>query len=209
MCEMNSKNKKLARVWSWLLVLLWMTLIFYFSQQVQQQSWNLSYTVLGISIQAIKISQVIIMIGLAGFVIIKFKKHGVTIGIKEFMLILITAYLLYLLSIGVRQALVPPDLHHFIRKNAHFFIYLILGILVKYALNSSGIEGVKAIGIGLLICVGYAFTDEAHQLLVPGRGGQLSDVVIDSWGAGLGITLHILAVKLLSLRAKKKLLERN
>lgn len=209
MCEMNSKNKKLARGWSWLLVLLWMTLIFYFSQQVQQQSWNLSYTVLGISIQAIKISQVIIMIGLAGFVIIKLKKRGVTIGIKEFMLILITAYLIYLLSIGVRQALVPPDLHHFIRKNAHFFIYLILGVLVKYALNSSGIKGVKAIGIGLLICVGYAFSDEAHQLLVPGRGGQLSDVVIDSWGAGLGIALHILAVKLLSLIAKKKLLETN
>ena len=207
MCEMNGKNKKLARGWSWLLVLLWMALIFYFSQQVQQQSWNLSYTVLGISIQAIKISQVIIMIGLAGFVIIKLKKRGVTIGIKEFIFILITAYLLYLLSIGVRQALVPPDLHHFIRKNAHFFIYLILGILVKYALNSSDIKGVKAIGIGLLICVGYAFTDEAHQLLVPGRGGQLSDVVIDSWGAGLGITLNILAVKFLSLRAKNKLLE--
>lgn len=125
------------------------------------------------------------------------------------MLILITAYLLFLSSIGVRQALVPPDLHHFIRKNAHFFIYLILGMLVKYALNSSGIKGVKAIGIGLLICVSYAFSDEAHQLLVPGRGGQLSDVVIASWGAGLGIALHTLAVKLLSLRAKNKLLENN
>lgn len=119
-------RNKWARGWPWLLVFLWMGLIFYFSQQVQQQSWNLSYTVLGISIQAIKISQVIIVLGLAGFAIIKMKKHGRTIGVKELILILITAYLLYSWSIGVRQALVPPDLHHFIRKNAHFLSILFL-----------------------------------------------------------------------------------
>ncbi|WP_051910462.1 VanZ family protein [Carnobacterium pleistocenium] len=206
---MKVEKNRLARGWPWILVVLWMGLIFYFSQQLQQQSWNLSYTVLGISIQAIKIGQVIITIGLAGVVIIKLKKRGMTIGAKELILVLIVAYLLYNWSIGVRQALVPTDLHHFIRKNAHFFIYLILGGLVKYALTSTGIKGVKAIGIGLLICIVYAISDEAHQLLVPGRGGQLSDVVIDSWGAGLGISLHILAVKFLSLRAKNKLLETN
>lgn len=206
---MKVEKSRLARGWPWILVVLWMGLIFYFSQQVQQQSWNLSYTVLGISIQAIKIGQVIITIGLAGVVIIKLKKRGMTIGAKELILVLIVAYLLYNWSIGVRQALVPTDLHHFIRKNAHFFIYLILGGLVKYALTSMGIKGVKAIGIGLLICIGYAISDEAHQLLVPGRGGQLSDVVIDSWGAGLGISLHILLTKLLSLRKKNKLLAKN
>ncbi|MER2002192.1 MAG: VanZ family protein, partial [Carnobacterium inhibens] len=134
---MTLENKKLTKGFSWLAVVLWMGLIFYFSHQVQQQSWDLSHTVLGISVQVIKIAQVLIVVGLAGFVLIKLKKRGMTIGIKELLLILIAAYLLYTLSIGLRHMLVPPDLHHFIRKNAHFFIYLVLGVLVKVALMNS------------------------------------------------------------------------
>ncbi|MER2173643.1 MAG: VanZ family protein [Carnobacterium sp.] len=206
---MTLENKKLKKGLSWLAVLLWMGLIFYFSHQVQQQSWDLSNTVLGISVQIIKIAQVLIVIGLAGFVLIKLKKRGITIGIKELVRILIAAYLLYTLSIGLRHMLVPPDLHHFIRKNAHFFIYFVLGVLVKVALMNSGVTGFKAIGIGLVICVGYAFSDEIHQLIVPGRGGQLSDVVIDSCGAGLGMVLQVLFVKLLLKRNQNKVLENN
>lgn len=206
---MTLENKKLKKGLSWLAVLLWMGLIFYFSHQVQQQSWNLSHTVLGISVQVIKIAQVLIVIGLAGFVLIKLKKRGITIGIKELVLILIAAYLLYTLSIGLRHMLVPPDLHHFIRKNAHFFIYLVLGVLVKVALMNSGVTGFKALGNGLAICVGYAFSDEIHQLIVPGRGGQLSDVVIDSCGAGLGMVLQIVFFKLLLKRNQNKVSEND
>lgn len=206
---MTLENKKLNKVFSWLAVVLWMGLIFYFSHQVQQQTWDLSHTVLGISVQVIKIAQVLIVIGLAGFVLIKLKKRGMTIGIKELLLILIVAYLLYTLSIGLRHMLVPPDLHHFIRKNAHFFIYLILGVLVKVALMNSGIRGFKAIGIGVVVCVGYAFSDEFHQSFVPGRGAQLSDVVIDSCGAGLGMVLQILLFKYLLKREKDSVPENN
>lgn len=201
---MNVENKRPIKVFPWLIVLIWMSLIFYFSHQVQQESWDLSHTVLGISVQVIKITQALVVMGLAGFVIVKLKKRGVTMGIKELLLIFLIGYLLYSLSIGVRHALVPPDLHHFIRKNAHFFIYLILGVFVKYALNSTGISGFKSIVISLLICVAYAFTDEIHQLFVPGRGGQLSDVVIDSCGAGLGILLQLTFVKFIS---KNKVIE--
>ena len=206
---MTLENKKLKKGLSWLAVLLWMGLIFYFSHQVQQQSWDLSHTVLGISVQVIKIAQVLIVIGLAGFVLIKLKKRGMTIGIKELLLILIAVYLLYTLSIGLRHMLVPPDLHHFIRKNAHFFIYLVLGVLVKVALMNSGIRGFKAIGIGVVVCVGYAFSDEFHQSFVPGRGAQLSDVVIDSCGAGIGMVLQILFFKFLSKREKNNIPENN
>lgn len=206
---MDVESKRPIKVFPWLIVVCWMGLIFYFSHQVQQQSWNLSHTVLGISIQVIKITQVIVVIGLAGFVIVKLKNRGVRIGTKELLLIFLIGYLLYSLSIGVRHALVPPDLHHFIRKNAHFFIYLILGALVKYALNSTGIRGFKAAAIGLLICVAYAFSDEIHQLVVPGRGGQLSDVVIDSCGAGLGILLQMTFIKFISKNQRNKFLENN
>ena len=38
-----------------------------------------------------------------------------------------------------------------------------------------------------LIAAGYAATDEFHQLFVPGRSGQISDVLLDSAGALAGV----------------------
>lgn len=80
--------------------------------------------------------------------------------------------------------------NHIIRKNAHFLAYLILGILVANGLRSKGVIGYKAIGFALLICVLYAISDEIHQLFVPGRGGQIRDVIIDSAGAIVGILVY-------------------
>jgi VanZ family protein len=78
-------------------------------------------------------------------------------------------------------------LNHIVRKNAHFFLYLILAILVTYALRQSGREGKSAYGLALLISALYAISDEFHQLYVPGRGAQISDVLLDSAGALVGI----------------------
>lgn len=78
-------------------------------------------------------------------------------------------------------------LHTLIRKMAHFTIYFVLGVLVFRATQ----EGIKiewrSIWISFLICVIYAGSDEFHQLYVPGRSGQVTDVLIDSSGALLGI----------------------
>jgi len=79
--------------------------------------------------------------------------------------------------------------NHLLRKNAHFFAYLILGVLVMNALRRSGIKGLKVFVFSLGICVLYAVSDEVHQLFVPGRGGQVRDVFIDSAGAIVGIGL--------------------
>ncbi len=81
-------------------------------------------------------------------------------------------------------------LNHILRKNAHFFAYLVLGILVSNALRSNKIYGFKNIGIALTICVLYAISDEIHQLFVPGRGGQIKDVILDSFGAIVGILIY-------------------
>lgn len=77
--------------------------------------------------------------------------------------------------------------NHIIRKNAHFFAYLVLGTLVANGLRSVGLIGYKAIGFALLIYMFYAISDEIHQLFIPGRGGQVKDVIIDSAGAVVGI----------------------
>ncbi|GAA0317264.1 VanZ family protein [Bacillus carboniphilus] len=79
------------------------------------------------------------------------------------------------------------SLNHMVRKNAHFIVYLVLGILVVMALSVSGVLGWKTIIYGLGLCVLYAISDELHQIFVPGRGAQVKDVMIDSSGALVGI----------------------
>jgi VanZ family protein len=79
--------------------------------------------------------------------------------------------------------------NHFIRKNAHFLLYFVLGMLVMNALIQTGY---KNIWLALLICVLYAVSDEVHQTFVPGRGGMVSDVVLDSVGAFIGIWVYLL-----------------
>lgn len=76
-----------------------------------------------------------------------------------------------------------------VRKNAHFFAYFILGFLVIHALRRSGLSGFRGALPALAVCVLYAVSDEVHQLYVPGRSGQVRDVLIDSAGAGVAIGL--------------------
>ncbi|MCK9443955.1 MAG: VanZ family protein [Tissierellaceae bacterium] len=85
--------------------------------------------------------------------------------------------------------------NHMLRKNAHFFLYLVLGILVTNALRNSQLRGYKLICLALLICILYAISDEIHQLFVPGRGGQVGDVFIDGTGSVIGITLAFFGMK--------------
>ncbi|MGV2939692.1 VanZ family protein [Mesobacillus sp. LC4] len=84
------------------------------------------------------------------------------------------------------------SLNHIVRKNAHFFLYLILAILLTYALRQSGNNETSAYGLAFLITVLYAMSDEFHQIYVPGRGAQFSDVLLDSAGALVGIVLYII-----------------
>lgn len=80
--------------------------------------------------------------------------------------------------------------NRFIRKNAHFFVYLILGILTSVAVRKFGVVGVRTMGLVLLICILYALSDEFHQTFVPGRGPQIKDVLIDGAGAVVGSSLY-------------------
>jgi VanZ family protein len=86
-------------------------------------------------------------------------------------------------------------LSHFVRKNAHFFAYLLLGVLALNALRRSGRKGWKSAAAAFAICVLYSISDEFHQLYVPGRSGQISDVILDSFGALTGIGVYLLAAK--------------
>lgn len=95
------------------------------------------------------------------------------------------------------------DMNHIVRKNAHFIIYFVLGVLVSGTLRRFGAGWYRVIGWSLLICVVFAMTDEIHQMYVPGRGAQVQDVLIDSAGASLGISLYVLIHRLFARRTKQ------
>lgn len=207
--NMNKQMNKNSRFLYWIPVGLWMLLIFFFSSQPVDDSWNLSYEAMQLFVPAVKVLQVLFFLLLAGGVLVFMKKKGVQIGLKEVLLLTVGLLILYLLSVQLRKVLAPVHLHHFLRKNAHFFIYLILGVLVKHAFKKSDVLGFKAVVFTLLICAGYAATDEFHQLFVPGRGGLVSDVGIDTAGASLGILLHSVGQWLLQRRKRSKKVQKQ
>ena len=43
----------------------------------------------------------------------------------------------------------------------------------------------------MLIATAYAATDELHQVFVPGRSAEFTDVLLDSLGALAGIWLYL------------------
>ena len=84
---------------------------------------------------------------------------------------------------GEQQQKIIEQNQHFIRKTAHFTLYTVMGILVSLAVA----QHIKKFSlISYAIGTLYAVTDEIHQLYVPGRSGQISDVLLDSSGVLLG-----------------------
>lgn len=82
-----------------------------------------------------------------------------------------------------------------IRKLAHATEYCILGILLMGCFVDKKHSIVMYGGLSLGISACYAMSDEFHQLFVEGRSGELTDVLIDSGGALVGILITILVVK--------------
>lgn len=68
-----------------------------------------------------------------------------------------------------------------VRKTAHFMEYLILGILVYNYIQKGNLSTV--------ICLLYAISDEAHQIIIPGRSFQIRDILIDICGVIIGIII--------------------
>ena len=73
----------------------------------------------------------------------------------------------------------------FFRKGAHTAVYATLGGASQNAFRQHRRGWLWA----LLFCCVYAASDELHQALVPGRGAEFSDVVLDTTAAALGIGL--------------------
>lgn len=83
-----------------------------------------------------------------------------------------------------------------VRKTAHFTEYAILGILFYffYSQTLPQKNGLQLFVLAILSSFLYACTDEIHQLFVPGRSGQFTDVLVDTLGAFCGCLL-LLAIR--------------
>lgn len=84
----------------------------------------------------------------------------------------------------------------------HALEYLGLSILTARALNG-GLRSpfsTRTLAIAFVLCLGYAILDEIHQKFVPNRFADVTDVLSDAVGAGVG---------LLGLRAGTRLLVRG
>lgn len=123
----------------WILLVLWMGFIFFFSSQTGQESSSVS----GV------ISDTVIPV--------------------------------------FGEVLTNSSVEFIIRKCAHMLEYFVLGVLVVLAFQKQ--KQLNSVWICLLFCMLYACSDEFHQLWVNGRSGQLQDVLIDTIGALVGISL--------------------
>ena len=89
-----------------------------------------------------------------------------------------------------KKAQVTEKLNIPLRKFMHASVYLVLAILVMNALIVSGCKYLVSLILCLIICFGYACSDEYHQTFVDGRTGQFSDVLIDTGGSVIGNCLY-------------------
>ncbi len=91
---------------------------------------------------------------------------------------------------------------HLVRKMAHFTIYTALGISVfsMFKLLIEKIKPIHTIIISTLFCLMYAISDEIHQMFVPGRSCQISDIILDTSGALTGVIVTFLIIKILRRR---------
>lgn len=94
------------------------------------------------------------------------------------------------------------QLHTPLRKGAHFSEYALLAVLWVAPLGFFFQRG--RMRVAGLICVMYACTDEWHQLFIPGRDGNLTDVLIDSFGVLTGLSLWYLVYGRRQIAHKKE-----
>lgn len=85
--------------------------------------------------------------------------------------------------------------NHLVRKSAHFNEYLLLALLTR---NAARFERPRVSRkVVALLWVLVPVVDELIQRFVPGRSGQLSDVLLDMCGYGLGVLAGLLLERLI------------
>ena len=108
------------------------------------------------------------------------------------------------------QLIQVESMDHGIRKCAHAAEYLLLTLLcigtcicwLKDKQLFQGNSYVLLFVSGWLIAVLYAVSDEIHQMFVPGRSCQFTDIIIDACGGLIGALLLFLILSRIRRKTK-------
>ncbi len=82
----------------------------------------------------------------------------------------------------------------FFFKTLHIIEYTILFLLSLFSFIKTKINKKPLVSASALSLI-YAFSDELHQYLVPGRTGRFSDVFIDLLGIVIGLGFYFLIIR--------------
>lgn len=89
------------------------------------------------------------------------------------------------MNVDVQQIIIT-QLNLFVRKAAHFSVYLLMSIFIYAEIVFWTKKYLLSIAATVGICIILAAMDEFHQSMVPGRTPLVKDVIIDCCGAFLG-----------------------
>lgn len=95
---------------------------------------------------------------------------------------------------------IAENLNFLIRKAAHFSIYALLGLLFSLLICQYKSIKTNHFLFAIIFCFLYACSDEIHQLFVPGRSGEIKDVLLDTLGGTFGSGI----IKILLIRRERK-----
>lgn len=98
-----------------------------------------------------------------------------------------------------RSALIE-SLSFVVRKGAHMFLYFVLTGLLLLALRTLFRHNGRRAAATAALCALLAGLDEYHQTFVPGRSGELRDVLVDLSGGCVLLLLWWLLHRFLSHR---------
>ena len=86
---------------------------------------------------------------------------------------------------------------YYIRKFAHFFIFVIIEICVSMFIGSCIESNILTVILSFIKSSTYACIDEYIQTFIPGRSGNIGDVIIDISGVIIGLALYIIIIYLI------------
>lgn len=87
------------------------------------------------------------------------------------------------------QERICDEMEFYVRKAAHFSEYALFAVTLAIPFYVYGVRGGWLFFWTVLICFGYACTDEYHQTFSAGRSPQFRDVLIDTCGGFTGTLL--------------------
>lgn len=156
-------NKRKYKYFYWLFPMLWMAVIYYFSDQPYEQQNIQPYLAEGIDLDFIK--------PYINWVSFTYHQSVVSVG-----------------TLGVYGFV-----EFFIRKGAHVFVFFVLNWLFYLALHQTmKFPFIYRIMISFVCTVLYAVFDEFHQSFTENRTSYVGDVFLDGLGGTLAIIVLII-----------------